>query len=281
MAKSLTAIDIAALSRDGSFRVDNGLYLRVQNNGAARSWLFRYKRSGKTRWMGLGSARLLTLTEAKRKAITAEKLLLDGTDPLIAKRKSGRPGDAPSFKECAESYLKAHEPGWANPKHRYQWRATLEQLAYPEIGKLPVDQIDSDDIMKVLEPIWLDRIETAKRLRGRIEKVLDWAKAKKYCTGENPAAWKGNLSHRLAAPPAYSEGGSPYCRAVHCGSGVIHLNREEQKHQRTDPALHYVDRLPIRRGSARHVAGNRSEQRYVGDTCGSYENATGAPCSTL
>jgi len=200
MTKSLTAIEIAALTGDGSFRVDHGLYLRIQNNGSARSWLFRYKRGGKSRWMGLGSARLLTQTEAKRKAVSAEKLLLDGTDPLTAKRETNGPGDVPSFKECAEAYLKAHEPGWANPKHRYQWRATLEQLAYPEIGKLPVDQIDSDDIVNILEPIWLDRIETAKRLRGRIEKVLDWAKSKKYRTGENPAIWKGNLSHRLAAP---------------------------------------------------------------------------------
>lgn len=204
MHRTLSAADIAELTRDGNHRVDRGLYLAIRKNGASRSWLFRYSRNGKAHWMGLGPARLVNLTEARRKAVAAEKLLLDGQDPLgaraIARASEKREAQVPTFAECAQTYIEVHEAGWANAKHRYQWKATLEQYAYPMIGKLPVNRIDTDHVFEILQPIWFEKIETAKRLRGRIEKVLDWARSKKYRDGDNPALWNGTLSHRLPAP---------------------------------------------------------------------------------
>jgi integrase len=104
------------------------------------------------------------------------------------------------FRECAESYIAAHEAGWRNATHRQQWRNTLETYVYPVIGKLPVQDIDTPLVLKVLEPIWRDKTETANRIRGRIESVLDYAKAREYRSGENPARWRGHLSLMLAQP---------------------------------------------------------------------------------
>ena len=105
-----------------------------------------------------------------------------------------------TFKECAENYITAHEAGWRNPKHRQQWRSTLENYCFPVIGALPVQAIDTDLVIKVLEPIWRDKTETASRLRGRIELILNYAKARNYRDGANPAAWRGHLDNLLPRP---------------------------------------------------------------------------------
>lgn len=201
MREALTAADVATLNGDGNFRVDRGLYLAVRRNGAARSWLLRYRYRGKPRWMGLGPTRLVSLTEARRKAIAAQTLLYKGVDPLSEGRVvEKKADDTPTFKECALSYIKAHESGWSNPKHRWQWEANFDRYAYKVIGALRVNEVTTDHTVEILEPIWADKTETAKRLRGRIEKILDWAKSKGYRHGDNPAAWRGTLSHRLPAP---------------------------------------------------------------------------------
>mgnify|MGYP002621585206 CR=1 FL=1 len=199
MPISLTAREVEALTKDGLHRVDHGLYLQIRRDGATRSWLLRYRFKGRPKWMGLGPARVLTLTEAKRRALASQRLILDGIDPAKARKAERRPA-AMTFAECAKKYVETHKAGWKNDKHIAQWTSTLDTYANPVIGKLPVDQVDADHVFKILEPIWTTKTETATRLRGRLERVLDWARASGFRTGENPARWKGGLSHRLPAP---------------------------------------------------------------------------------
>lgn len=199
MPKSLTSQQVKALVDDGRHYVDRNLYLQVVKEGATRSWLFRYKANGKTRWMGLGSARDVTLSEARGAADDARRLLRQRIDPIAQRRADQRPTSI-SFEEATEAYIKAHAAGWSSPKHSHQVRAHLTTYAYPRIGKLPCDQIDANHIVRILEPIWTTKNETATRVRGRIEMVLDWAKSAGYRAGDNPAAWKAGLQFRL--PPS-------------------------------------------------------------------------------
>jgi integrase len=156
--------------------------------------------------MGLGSLTDFTLQEARAKALDARKLKASGIDPIEARRARraaalAETAKAVTFKDAAERYVAAHKAGWRNEKHREQWTATLEAYAYPKIGGLSVQAIDAGLIMTVLEPIWTDKTETASRLRGRIERVLDWAIARGYRVGDNPARWRGHLQS-LLPPPA-------------------------------------------------------------------------------
>lgn len=181
-----------------------GLYLQVASGGS-RSWLFRYALRGKEHRIGLGSAAIVPLKLARQLAAQARQLRATGVDPLAQKRERRNTdlieqAKAVTFKECAESYIAAHEAGWRNPKHRQQWRSTLETYCFPVIGALPVQSIDTDLVIKVLEPIWRDKTETASRLRGRIESILNYAKARNYRDGANPAVWRGHLDMLLARP---------------------------------------------------------------------------------
>lgn len=178
------------------------LYLQVTPAGN-RSWLFRYYRSGKGRGMGLGPLHSVSLLEAREKALDCRKHLMAGQDPLAEKRalrRAARLAEASafSFEEAAERYIAAHEAGWRNGgKSAGQWRASLSTYAYPLLGKLSVDAIDTALVMRVLEPIWKAKTETASRVRQRIEAVLDWAIAKGFRQGPNPAAWRGNINKLL------------------------------------------------------------------------------------
>jgi integrase len=132
------------------------------------------------------------------------RALIDGVDPLAAKRREDKAARIEAaktitFKDTAERYIAAHEAGWRNAKHRAQWGSTLATYAYPELGDLPVGAIDTGLVVRVLQPIWTTKPETAGRVRGRIEAILDYAKAIGFRSGENPAAWKGNLAHALPA----------------------------------------------------------------------------------
>ena len=152
--------------------------------------------------MGLGPYSLLTLAEAREKARAARRALLEGIDPLEAKaaRRARARLDAArgmTFRQCAERMIASHEAAWKNPKHRAQWKATLATYAYPVFGELSVAAVDNGLVLKVLEPIWTTKPETAGRVRGRIEAVLDWAKARGYREGENPARWRGHLDKLL------------------------------------------------------------------------------------
>lgn len=205
--EKLTALGVARLKKPGYHGDGAGLYLQVSEAGT-KSWIFRYKLAKKPREMGLGSLNTFTLAEARKRAKDARQLLAEGIDP-IAQRTGAQAAAAElaraaahtlTFEQAAARYIEAHEAGWKNAKHGYQWRQTIDTFAKPVIGALPVSAIDTDAVLRVLEPIWATKTETATRLRGRMEKILDWAKALKYRAGDNPAAWRGNLDKLLANP---------------------------------------------------------------------------------
>lgn len=198
----LTPLKVTKTKAPGYYHDGAGLYLQV-SPALTKSWIFRYTRHGKTREMGLGPIGTFGLEEARERARKQRQLLKDGLDPIEvrgAQRATQRAEDARTltFAECAEKYIaaKVDTPG-RNPKHVGQWRRTLEDYAGPIIGKLPVQGVDDALVFKVLEPIWKKIPETASRLRGRIEQVLDWATAMKLRSGENPARWRGHLKSLL------------------------------------------------------------------------------------
>jgi integrase len=189
-------------AKPGAYGDGGGLYLHVRGS-ESRSWLFRYKLHGRARLMGLGSAGDVSLAEARELANEGRKLVRHGTDP-IEQRRSRRAQEAAkiglnTFAEVAASYIAAHEASWRNAKHRQQWRNTLETYAVPVLGKLNVAAISTAEVTHVLEPIWREKPETASRVRGRIETVLDYATARGWRTGENPARWRGHLANILPA----------------------------------------------------------------------------------
>jgi integrase len=154
--------------------------------------------------MGLGSAKDVTLAQARQKAAECRSQLAEGIDPIEA-RNTARKGAqleiarAVTFCHCAERYIAAHAAGWKSPKHREQWESSLKRHVFPALGELAVSSIDTGLVMKVLEPIWCKRPQTAERLRGRIERILSWAKVRGYRQGENPALWRGHLDQLLPA----------------------------------------------------------------------------------
>jgi integrase len=200
--RRLTALKVERAKRPGMYADGGGLYLQVTEGGA--SWIYRYMLAGRAREMGLGPLALFGLSEARAKALDARRLRHEGIDPIEARRAMRAQVrldavKAVTFMECAEAYIKAHRTGWRNGKHAGQWEATLATYAGPVIGALPVQAIDTALVLKVLEPIWATKPETAGRVRGRIEAVLDWAKVREYRQGENPARWRGHLDKLLPA----------------------------------------------------------------------------------
>jgi integrase len=175
-----------------------GLYLIV-SGPSARSWLFRWKVGGKRKELGLGSFRDVPLSLARDLAAQARTDRARGDDPR--QQRTARKAGAITFGEAADRLVGDLETGWRNAKHRAQWRATLETLAAP-LRPTPVNRITTEDVRDVLAPIWLAKPETAARLRGRIEKVLDWARVRKFRTGDNPARLRGNLEHLLPKQPS-------------------------------------------------------------------------------
>jgi integrase len=179
-----------------------GLYLQVTEGGA--SWIYRYMLNKRAREMGLGPLALYGLSEARALAQDARRLRHQGIDPIEHRRTARAQtrldaAKAITFMECAERYIASHRAGWRSAKHVEQWESSLRRFAFPVIGALPVQAINTALLMKVIEAIWNEKPETASRLRGRIESILDWAKARGYRTGENPARWKGHLKNLL--PP--------------------------------------------------------------------------------
>jgi integrase len=210
----LSALAVAKASEPGMYGDGGGLWLQItasKNGGRPnKSWLFRYAVGSRTREMGLGSLATVSLAEARDAALASRKLRLAGHDPIEV-RNAERTAKAAStikvitFDQCAEGYIEAHRAGWRSSKHAAQWPATLGQYVSPVFGKLPVDQVDTALVLRVLEPIWREMPETANRLRGRIERVMDWAAARGYRARENPARWRGHLaqllpSHRKIRP---------------------------------------------------------------------------------
>lgn len=199
----LSAVAVNKMTKAGYYGDGGGLWLQVSKSGS-KSWLFRYMLHGKSHEMGLGALHTVSLAEARELALQSRKLLKDGRDPL-AERKAAlqalklEQARTISFMECAAKYIDAHKQGWKNAKHLQQWESTLATYAKPYFDGLAVADIDNDLVLRCLESVWKEKPETASRLRGRIEQVLDWAKVRGYRTGENPARWKGNLDKLLPA----------------------------------------------------------------------------------
>jgi integrase len=173
-----------------------GLYLRVDSK-SGRWWVFRYGAGGR-RYLGLGPVGVVPLAEAREQARRCKRLLLAGTDPIAAgKAARAAAGNSKTFRQCALAYHEDHRVAWRSAQSAHDWLASVTTHAFPVLGDLPVAAIDTALVLQVIKPIWTDRYETASRLRGRIENVLDGAKVLGYRDGENPARWRGHLSHLL------------------------------------------------------------------------------------
>jgi integrase len=199
----LTALKVDRAKRPGMYADGGGLYLRVTHSGT-KNWVFRFMLNGRPRWMGVGPLHTIGLAEARNRASGFRLQRHDGVDPVESRRAERlearlNTAKAMTFRESAERYIASHRAGWLNPKHAAQWQATLATYAEPVIGGLSVQAIDTALVLKVLEPIWTTKPETAGRVRGRIESILDSAKVRGYRAGENPARWRGHLDKLLPA----------------------------------------------------------------------------------
>ncbi len=205
-AGKMTALKVAAIARakaPGYYGDGGGLFLQISRFATA-SWVFRYRVAGRLREMGLGSLDTIGLAAARERARKAREQRLDGHDP-IELRKAARlsaqldAAKAITFKDCARRYIAAHQPAWRNSKHAAQWGSTLDAYVYPVFGDLAAQTVDVGLVLRAIEPIWTTKPETASRVRGRIESILDWATARGYREGENPARWRGHLENLLPA----------------------------------------------------------------------------------
>lgn len=207
----LNPLQASKLTKPGYYCDGAGLYLQIAKGGS-KSWVLRYTVDRKPREMGLGSFATFSLADARKRAIEQRKMLADGIDPIEAKRgklleQRLAKAKVITFDKAAEGFIAANESAWRSSKHGEQWRNTLATYASPVIGDLPVSTITTAMVMKILQPIWSTKTETATRVRGRIEKVLDWSKVQGYRSGDNPAAWKGNLAEALPKPSKVADAG--------------------------------------------------------------------------
>jgi integrase len=202
MKKFRSAAEVARLKKPGRYAVGHGVYLQI-SKWNTRAWVLRYIHNGRAHHMGLGSAEYVTLAEAREKGYAARRMLIDGIDPLMTKRRAKHEARLKhvrerTFQQCAEAYIAAHEASWNSPRSSEQWHSSLTMYVYPLIGSLPVSEIDLPLVLRVLEPIWSKMPVTASRLRGRIEAILGWATVRGLRTGDNPARWKNHLEHLLS-----------------------------------------------------------------------------------
>ena len=205
-AAEFGALQVGRLTAPGAHFVGGvaGLFLEIKEGGS-RSWVLRVMVAGKRRDMGMGGFPDVTLAQARERARTARDQIRAGTDPIQSRRETrsalaAASARAKTFDQCVEAFMKAKSSEWKNAKHRAQWQSTLDTHAKPVIGNVLVQDVHLTQMLTVLEPIWQTTTETASRLRGRIETVLDWATARGYRTGDNPARWRGHLDQLLAKP---------------------------------------------------------------------------------
>lgn len=199
----LTAPEVRALSKPGRYADGLGLYLQITDAGV-KSWILRYQRDGRERWLGLGPVHTFSLAEARERARAARQQIADGIDPIEARKADRREralaaAKTMTFKEAAEAFYALHEKKWRNRKHREEFLSSLRRYAYDHIGKVAVADIDTGLVLKCIEPTWGIKTETTNRVRGRIERILDWASVRGHRSGENPARWKGHLENVLPA----------------------------------------------------------------------------------
>ncbi|MFQ6239684.1 tyrosine-type recombinase/integrase [Sinorhizobium meliloti] len=200
----LTDVKIRSKLKTGRYGDGGGLYLEVAPGGT-KSWLLMWKVGGKRRAIGLGGYPAVSLAKARADAAKAKSEIAEGRDPkALAKQQA-----MPTFSECVDQFLAANKPAWRNDKHKAQWEMTLGDAYCRSIREKPVDTITTDDVLKILSPIWTLKAETASRIRGRIERVLDYAKVKGWRGGMNPALWNGHLKHLLPARQKLQRGHHP------------------------------------------------------------------------
>jgi integrase len=182
--------------------LNDGGNLWILKRGESKLWAFRYTMQGKARKAGLGGYPTVTLADARKVALSYRKLIHNGVDPIDEanrlKREYGR--DVPTFNQAAARYILKQRHEWRNKKHTKQWISTIRNYANPVIGSMLVTDISKVEVLKILKPIWLTKTETAKRIQGRIENILDWCIAMDYTDGANPARWQGNLDKLLQSP---------------------------------------------------------------------------------
>ena len=199
----LSARAVATITECGRHADGGGLYLSISPNGGRR-WTFLYRWHGKPTELGFGSARNVTLARARELARHARANLAEGINPKDVRKQSG----GATFGDCADQLTETMRPSWRNAKHAAQWEMTLQKYAAP-LRRLPVDKITTDDVLSVLKPLWKHKPETASRFRGRIERVLDAARAQGLRRGENPARWRGHLDQLLPKRQRLTRGHHP------------------------------------------------------------------------
>ena len=200
----LSPRSVATIAKRGRYADGGGLLLQVSAYDT-KAWLFRFTLNGRPRAMGLGPLHTISLAEAREAARECRKLVREGIDPIEQRHaeKATRQlegAKVKTFQQCAKDYIRDHGEAWRNVKHAGQWSSTLETYVYPVIGRLPVQAVDTALVLRVLKPIWTTKTETATRVRGRIEAILDSAKALGYRSGDNPARWRGHLKNLLPKP---------------------------------------------------------------------------------
>jgi integrase len=199
-----SALKVSRLTTPGLYCDGEGLWLQVSPSGS-KSWVYRYTIAGRRHHMGLGSLRDVPLAAARELAREYGRRVRSGGNPLAERHEAAESrrlvlARTMTFDACARTYIAAHSASWRNPKHAQQWENTLAAYASPVFGQFAVGEVDTALVVKALEPIWLAKTETATRLRGRIEAILDWATVSKFRTGDNPARWRGHLEFLLANP---------------------------------------------------------------------------------
>jgi integrase len=200
-SKRLSALDVKANSEPGRYADGDGLYLNVAA-GKSKSWVFLWMKNGKRREMGLGSYPTISLVAARQRAEECRRQVAEGLDP-IAERKRSAPV---TFGEAADQFIASMASSFRNEKHRDQWKMTLGDAYCAELRKRPISDVSTEDVLHVLTPIWQSKSETASRIRGRVERVLDFATVKGWRSGENPARWRGHLKNALPARQKLARG---------------------------------------------------------------------------
>jgi integrase len=221
----LTALEIKN-AKEGMHADGNGLYLKVTASGT-KSWIFRFQLEGRRREMGLGTLNHKPTIEARKEAAQLLAMVRSGVDPIEQRRQQlaeaaeaalAAKARGVTFADAAKAYIDAHKAGWRNAKHGQQWANTLATYAEPVIGSKPVQEVSTEDVLRILKPLWTTKTETASRVRSRIELVLAYAKAMKWRDAENPALWRGHLDALLPPPTKVKQpthhAALPYARAA-------------------------------------------------------------------
>lgn len=237
----LNARAVSTLTKHGRHADGGGLYLSISPNGGRR-WVFLFRWHGKPTEIGFGSARDVTLARARELASQARAKLAEGTNP----KGSRRPLEGSTFGECADRVIEAMRPSWRNGKHAAQWAMTLRDYAAPIRG-LPISQVTTTDVLSILRPLWSEKPETASRLRGRVERVLDAAKAQGLRSGENPARWRGHLDQLLPRRQRLTRG---HHAAMDYGQLPIFMMDLKLRHASAARALEFAILTAARSGEA-------------------------------